>query len=101
MVALGVSQSFPTANNLITAAGTGSLMTHKQIAVCERLKRLGYSPGNRMRLYGQEFQLTSEPVTVRDDVVFVDGIESRSGQVQRIRIPLPTIRMLHRDLNVA
>lgn len=76
-------------------------MTHKQIALCERLKRLGYSPGKRMRLYGQEFHLISEPVTVRDELVFVDGVESRSVQVQRIRIPLPTIRMIRRDLSVA
>ncbi len=76
-------------------------MTKQQTAICERLKRLGYSQGNRVRIYGQEFELISDPITVQDQLVFVDGVERKSGDVRRIRIPLPIVRMIHQDLRVA
>jgi hypothetical protein len=75
-------------------------MTSQQIALCERLKRLGYSQGNRIRIYGQEFDLISDPITVQEELVFVDGVERRSGDVRRVRIPLPVVRMIHQDLRV-
>jgi hypothetical protein len=34
-------------------------------------------------------------------LVFVDGVEQKSGDVRRIRIPLPIVRMIHQDLRVA
>lgn len=76
-------------------------MTQQQTAISERLKRLGYSQGNRVRIYGQEFELISDPITVQDQLVFVDGVERKSGDVRRIRIPLPIVRMIHQDLRVA
>lgn len=76
-------------------------MTSQQIALCERLKRLGYSQGNRVRIYGQEFDLISDPITMQDELVFVDGVERRSGDVRRVRIPLPVVRMIHHDIRAA
>lgn len=62
---------------------------------------MGYSEGNRIRLYGQDFDLTSNPFALHDDLVFVDGVESKSGLVRRVRIPLPTVRMIRRDFRAA
>jgi hypothetical protein len=76
-------------------------MTSQQIAVCDRLKRLGYSEGNRIRLYGQEFALTSDPFTIHEDLIFVDGVEMSSGQTRRVRIPLPVLQMIRRDTQAA
>ena len=76
-------------------------MTSRQIALCERLKRLGYSAGNRIRLYGQEFDLVSNPITLHEELFFVDGVERKSGETRRVRIPLPIIRMIHQDLRTA
>ncbi len=69
-------------------------MASQEVAVCEKLKRMGYSKGNRVRIYGQEFDLVSDPVTIQEQLIFVDGIESRSGETRRIRIPLPIVRMV-------
>jgi hypothetical protein len=75
-------------------------MTSQQLAVCARLKRLGYSQGSRVRIYGQEFDLISDPITLQDQLVFVDGVERKSGDVMRVRIPLPIVRMIYQDVRV-
>jgi len=72
-------------------------MTGEQGVVCEKLKRIGYSNGQRIRIYGEEFDLISDPVTVHEQMIFVEGVERRSGETRRIRIPLPILRMVHRE----
>ena len=68
-------------------------MTEKQINLSARLKMLGFAKGNQMRLYGQVFELVSEPIVMSDDVVLVDATESKSGHQRRVRIPLPIVNM--------
>jgi hypothetical protein len=46
-----------------------------------------------MKLYGEEFELLSDPVIIGNDVVFVDAIERKSRLQRRVRIPLPIIHM--------
>jgi hypothetical protein len=59
----------------------------------EKLKTLGFTPGNRMRLYGQMFEIASEPTVENETLVLVDAVEIRSGTPRRLRIPLPILRM--------
>ena len=63
--------------------------------LCGTLKRLGYAKGNQVRLYGEAFDLVSDPVGIGENVVFVDALERKSGQVRRVRIP-PTIVQMAR-----
>ena len=63
------------------------------VTLCNRLKRLGYAPNIQVRLYGETFELTSDPIVVSESLVFVDGIEKKSGERRRIRIPLLVLRM--------
>ena len=46
-----------------------------------------------MRLYGQEYQLISDPIILGDGAIFVDVIESKSQQQSRVRIPLPLVKI--------
>lgn len=75
------------------SAVKGARMTSYDKKLCERLKRLGFAQENRMRLYGQEFDLVSDPFIVENDVVFVDAIERKSRIQRRVRIPLPIVHM--------
>ena len=68
-------------------------MTEKQIHVSVKLKRLGFTKGNQVKLYGEVFELVSEPILVAEDVVLVDATETRSGRSRRVRIPLPIVNM--------
>lgn len=68
-------------------------MTEKQVNLTARLKRLGFNKGNQMKLYGEVFELVSEPILIAEDVVLMDATDKRSGLSRRVRIPLPIVRM--------
>ena len=60
--------------------------------LCEAIKRLGYARNNQVRLYGEVFDLVSDPVRV-GELVFVDAVERKSGQVRRVRIPSTIVQI--------
>jgi hypothetical protein len=68
-------------------------MTSQIKRICERLKRLGFARENRVKLYGEEFQLTSDPFIVEHDVIFIDAVERKTQQQRRIRIPLSIVKI--------
>ena len=76
-------------------------MTKKQVGLCDRLKRLGFSKENQLKLYGQEFDLVSDPIVIGEDLVFVDAIEKKSKQQRRVRVPLPIVHMANREFRAA
>ena len=67
----------------------------KTDALCETIRRLGYAQNNQGRLYGKVFDLVSDPVSVGENLVFIDALDRQSGQVRRVRIP-PTIVQMAR-----
>jgi hypothetical protein len=76
-------------------------MTDRQVNLSTHLKRLGFTQGNQMKLYGEIFEFLSEPIVLTDDVVFLDATERKSGQTRRVRIPLPIVNMANRQHNAA
>jgi hypothetical protein len=76
-------------------------MMEQQIAVCERLKRMGYTKDRQIRMYGEEFELISDPITISDRLFVVDAIERKSRSLRRVCIPLPIINMLRRETRAA
>jgi hypothetical protein len=68
--------------------------------LCERLKALGYAHRNRIRMYGEEFDLTSNPM--RDENGFgIEAISRKSGSARRLRIPLSILQMITKDQGTA
>jgi hypothetical protein len=61
--------------------------------LCETIKRLSYAQNNQVRLYGEVFDLVSDPVSIGENFVFVDALERRSGQLRRVRIPSSIVKM--------
>jgi hypothetical protein len=76
-------------------------MTKLDGSLCDRLKRIGFTQQNEMRLYGEEFILRSDPIVIANDVIFIDAIEKKSGQQRRIRIPLTIVKMAAEEYRVA
>jgi hypothetical protein len=68
-------------------------MTKEQITLCGRLRQLGYAQDRQVRLYGEVFELVSDPISVGDTLVFVDAREQRSGEKRRVRIPITIVEM--------
>ena len=54
---------------------------------------MGFTQGNQMKMYGQDFQLLSEPIVMGDNLVLVDATEKKLGILRRVRIPLPIVNM--------
>jgi hypothetical protein len=76
-------------------------MTKEQVNLCEKLKRMGFAHENKLKLYGEVFELLSDPIVVEDELVLVEAIEKRSGQLRRVRIPLPIVNMANRGRTAA
>ena len=74
--------------------------TH-QVTICERLKRMGYSKDQQIRMYGEEFDLVSDPITISEHLVVIDAIERGSKTLRRVRIPLTILNMVRHELRVA
>jgi hypothetical protein len=68
--------------------------------ICEKLKKLGYASERRIRLYGEELHLISNPI--HDGEGFsVAGVVLKSGNIRHIRIPLTVVNMLEREIKAA
>ncbi len=69
--------------------------------LCQRIKRLGYAQDHQIALYGEVFEVVSDPFVVGQNLVFVDARERRSGHLRRVRIPTQVIETAKRDLRAA
>lgn len=70
-------------------------MTPQQSALCEGIKRFGYTKNSRVRLYGKVLELTSDPICTGDECVSCGARDVKSGREASIRIPLNIVRMAH------
>ena len=68
-------------------------LRHQPDTLCETIKHLGYAQHNQVKLYGEVFDLVSDPISVGDNFVFVDALERKSGQIRRVRIPPAIVQM--------
>jgi hypothetical protein len=76
-------------------------MPDQQFTICERLKQIGYYKSRQIRMYGEQFELVSDPFSIGDHLVVVDAIEVKSGKPRRVRIPLTIIHMLQPEPRAA
>lgn len=60
---------------------------HSPDIISEMVRLLGYARNNRVRLYGEVFDLVSDPVRIGENLIFVNGKQVKSGHVTRVRIP--------------
>ena len=63
------------------------------LEICETLQSFGYRAGARMRLYGEELQITSEPYLDGEHIVVRANSVSAASAERTVRIPIPIIRM--------
>ena len=67
------------------------------VFVCQKLQGLGFASEHRVRLYGEEFELISNPFP--DGAGYgIDGISRKSGSLRHVRIPLLLVRRIENEL---
>jgi hypothetical protein len=59
----------------------------------QKPQSLGFARGNQMRLYGRKFEIVSGPIIIAHNLVLMDAIDAASGKAERVRIPLPVLKM--------
>jgi hypothetical protein len=69
----------------------------RQTRICERLKQLGYCRHQRMRMYGEDFDLLSDPIP-HETGYAIEVVCRRSGTVKQLPIPLPTLEMIRQEV---
>lgn len=74
---------------------------NQPLTMCDRLKRMGYAKDQQIRMYGEEFELISDPITISERLIVVDAIERDSREPRRVRIPLTIVNMLLQETRAA
>jgi hypothetical protein len=59
----------------------------------DAVKRYGYAKKKKVKLYGKELELVSDPVNRQDDDVFVDAREEGSDNIRQVQVPRNVVEM--------
>jgi hypothetical protein len=61
--------------------------------ICERLKDMGYAESKRIRIYGQEYEVISNPFP-KNKGIAVEAQARGTKQVRVVQLPLPILQMI-------
>jgi len=75
---------------------TTSLQSIELHEVCDQLQRMGYAQSKRIRIYGQEFEVVSNPFPHGDGIA-IQAFSKRETQTRTLRLPLPVVQMVTRQ----
>ena len=78
--------------NALTASQQ-SIEVHE---VCARLQSMGYAESKRIRIYGQEFEVVSNPFPQGDGIA-IRAFSKRETQTRTLCLPLPVVQMVTRQ----
>jgi len=59
----------------------------------EDVQRYGYAKKKKIKLYGKELELVSNPINRKDDDVFVDAREEGTDNVRQVQVPRNVVEM--------
>ncbi|MGA7401817.1 MAG: hypothetical protein WCC99_00250 [Candidatus Sulfotelmatobacter sp.] len=59
--------------------------------MCDHVKHLGYTTSGRIRLYGEEFEVVSEPF-LEDDGIAVRVKSNRNSTVRVLQLPATVVQ---------
>jgi hypothetical protein len=65
----------------------------KDRETCRKLISLGYARTNRVRLYGQEVELVSDPFPHREGGIAVEVAESKQSASRTVKLPLSVVQV--------
>jgi len=70
-----------------------TLETPSVVDICNRVKHLGYTVSKRIRLYGEELEVVSDPFP-EDDGIAVHAKSRRNPTVRKVRIPATVLQSI-------
>jgi hypothetical protein len=60
--------------------------------ICEKLKDLGYARSNHIKLYGEHFQLLSDPFP-HESGIAIQAMRTDGKAPRTVKLPLPIVKM--------
>lgn len=63
------------------------------VELCDRLRELGYARFKRIRIYGQEFEVISNPFPEGSGIA-VQALPKKETQARVLQLPLPILQMV-------
>ena len=72
---------------------TTQVQTSKDRDTCQKLISLGYARSNRVRLYGQEVELVSDPFTQEDGGIAVEVAAKEQSETRTLKLPLSVVQV--------
>ncbi len=79
---------------------TTSLRAVISAEICAKLKALGYARSNRIRLYGEEYEVVSDPFG-KDDGVAVEVTTAKERTPRTLKLPKMILRMVSQSCKAA
>lgn len=64
--------------------------------ICDRLQKMGYAEFKHIRIYGEEFEVISNPFPQGDGIA-IRAFSKRETQTRTLRLPLPVVQMVTRQ----
>lgn len=61
--------------------------------MCRKLSRLGYARASRVRLYGQELQIVSDPFVHDEGGIAVEVVAESNATKRTMRLPLSVVQV--------
>jgi len=59
----------------------------------EEVKRFGYEKNKKIKLYGKQLEIVSDPVDRQGDSIFVDAREVGTDNVRQVQVPRNVVEM--------
>ena len=72
---------------------TSQVDTAQDKKTCLKLISLGYARSNRVRLYGKEVQLVSDPFPHQEGGIAVEVVQGAESSSRTIRLPLSVLQV--------
>jgi hypothetical protein len=88
-----IRYNLPNVNTNALTAGQHSIEVHE---ICARLESMGYAESKRIRIYGQEFEVVSNPFPHGDGIA-IRAFSKLDTQARTLRLPLPVVQMVSRQ----
>lgn len=63
----------------------------------EAVKRYGYAKSKKIKLYGEELELISDPVNTEDETILIEAREEGTDIVRKVQVPRNVVEMAKRD----
>lgn len=70
-----------------------TLESHSVGDICDKVKHLGYTVSGRVRLYGEEYEVVSDPFPEADGIA-VQAKTKNNPTVRKVRLPATVIQGL-------